>query len=96
MHLAVKSLYKCTNACVKVNGNLTDWFHVKPGVRQGDSLSPILFKLFLNSLLNELDSLINGICINGKCITHLLYTDDIVQVIFGRGCRERRKTTNAT
>ncbi len=59
MYFGVMSLYKYTNACVKVNKNLTDWFHIKSGVRQGDYLSPTLFNLFLNStyMSKDLNSL---------------------------------------
>jgi hypothetical protein len=41
---AVKSLYKSVSACVRINGHLTEWFEVRSGLRQGCSLSPILFK----------------------------------------------------
>ncbi len=33
---------------MKVNDNITQWFNISSGVRQGDSLSPTLFGLFIN------------------------------------------------
>ena len=63
------------------NGNETDLFTLQNGVPQGDSLSPTLFSLFMNSLINEIHSKINEI--NAANIGHikipcLIYADDIV------------------
>jgi len=38
-------LYKKQLAKVKVTGTLSEWFHVKKGVRQGCILSPYLFNI---------------------------------------------------
>ena len=45
-YFAVKNVYKHPVSCVQVNGELTDWFEVGSGVRQGDSLSPIFCLLY--------------------------------------------------
>ena len=57
---------------------LTDWFSVSNRVKQGDNLSPSLFALFINDLVNELNSLGYGIRIGTYKISILLYADDIV------------------
>ena len=44
----VKNLYAKTKAQVHVNDELSDFFPCNVGVRQGDTLSPILFDIFLN------------------------------------------------
>ena len=41
-----------TEACVDVNGSLTDVFKCRLGVRQGDNLSPLLF-IFMNDFLER-------------------------------------------
>ena len=45
---AMKNLYSKTKAQVRVNDELSNIFPCKLGVRQGDTLSPILFAIFLN------------------------------------------------
>ena len=48
--LAIKSLYSYTEVCVKLPGGLyIDWFQTSFGVKQGDTLSPTLFSVFLNA-----------------------------------------------
>ena len=61
-----KTLYRNNVACVQINNN-TEWFEILSGVRQGDTLSPSLFSLFINEeLAVELQNLNIGIDINEK------------------------------
>ena len=48
-------------ACIRINGKLTNWFDIKHGVRQGDSLSNTLFSIFINDLTEEIKQLNHGI-----------------------------------
>ncbi len=65
-------------ACVKVNDNITQWFDISSGVRQGDSLSPTLFGLFINDLISEVKTLNLGVNINDIIISILAFAGDIV------------------
>ena len=75
---AVKSLYSNITACVRINGMCTDWFTVSTGLRQGCTLSPILFNLFIDDLAVQLQAVGKGIVINDEAISILLYADDVV------------------
>ena len=46
MLVAIKLLYKSVSSCIRINGYNTDWFDVSSGLRQGCSLSPLLFNHF--------------------------------------------------
>ena len=45
---ALKSLYNEVKCAVRINGQISDWFDVKIGLKQGCILSPLLFKIFIN------------------------------------------------
>ena len=53
-------------------------FITEKGVRQGDSLSPLLFILVLQYALKTINWRNKGIDIGGKTLSYLAYADDIV------------------
>ena len=78
LYWSLKSLYSGPLAAVQINEHITDWFPVKAGLRQGDSLSTTLFALFINDLALELKQTNCGVSIAGDLINCLFYADDIV------------------
>ena len=71
MYHKIKLLYSETFNTIRINNNYTDWFLSYYGVRQGDTLSPTLFNIFINSLAVELNDLKLGLnCGN----THMYIT----------------------
>jgi hypothetical protein len=75
----IKNMYQNTKLCVKTQNQLTPSFPGEVGVRQGDILSPNIFKIFINDLP---DSIItpNGRPpkLKDKTVGCLLYADDLV------------------
>ena len=74
----LKYLYAGQEAIVRTGHGTTDWFHIGIGVRQGCMLSPCLFNLYAeyimqNSRLNEAQAEIK---IAGRNISNLRYADD--------------------
>ncbi len=46
----IKNLYESAKSCINFNGEVSDYFESKVGVKQGENLSPLLFALFLNDI----------------------------------------------
>lgn len=74
----LNSMYNNDRLCVRVDNKITDFFSSKVGVRQGDVLSPNLFKFFINDLPKALEDNCDCLQLNNKCIPCLLYADDLV------------------
>ena len=76
----IKTLLSNGRSCIKINGNLTDAFDLSRGVRQGDPLSPYLFVLAMEPLIQSIenDNSICGIRIpNGNFIKSSAFADDL-------------------
>ena len=74
----MKSTYSELKSRVRVGSTYTEWFPVKAGVCQGDTLAPTLFALYLDDLVAEIKATGNGIPLYNEEIAILLYADDIV------------------
>ena len=75
---ALKSLYVDVQSCVRVNGYYSEWFDVSNGLKQGCSLSPLLFSLYISDLVTSLNTMNIGVPVGDETVCVLLYADDIV------------------
>ncbi|CAG9134602.1 unnamed protein product [Plutella xylostella] len=75
---ALRSLYRESSACVRINGAYTDWFGIHRGVRQGCVASPWLFNLFMDSCLKDMKDDERGLRIGELLLKCLMYADDQV------------------
>ena len=73
-----------TECAVLINSNLTEWFKVMIGVRQGYLLSPTLFNIFLEFVMAELKSLRDELHLDEQLSTDCRYADDttLIAAIF--------------
>ena len=76
----IKALYKDVKARVRTPTGVTDDFNCPHGVRQGCTLSPLLFSLFLNDLNEYISEGCHGVSLSLTRIFTLLYADDLVLV----------------
>ena len=74
----LSSWYYAQQMCARWNSSFSDSFHVSNGVRQGGVLSPMLFAVYVDSLLEMLEA--SGVgCYSGGCfVGAVCYADDIV------------------
>lgn len=73
----VLMLVKLLTECVSWNGQFSNKFSVSNGVRQGGVLSPILFTVYVDDLLTELENKGVGYYWNNHFVGALCYADDI-------------------
>ncbi len=69
---SIKNIYQNSYGSVNVNNMLTDWFNTKAGIKQGDSLSPTMFGIFINDIVEDVKSVNTGIEIDRHNICILL------------------------
>ena len=63
---------------VKWNGTFSKSFQVRSGVRQGSSLSPGIFNLFVDTFIKEIKLNDTGCKINNKFVGIIMYADDLI------------------
>ena len=71
-------MYVDNNLSVKMRDGFTQSFMSTFGVRQGDTLSPDLFKIFINDLPDIFDISCHGVDIGTYHLNCLLYADDVI------------------
>ena len=74
----LRNLYIGQEATVRTEHGTTDWFKIGKGIRQGCILSPCLFNLYAEFIMQKarLDKAQVGIKIAGRNINSLRYADD--------------------
>ena len=53
----LKCIYASSESCIRINDRLTDWFPCELGTKQGDSISPTMYSIFVNDLVAEINNL---------------------------------------
>ena len=74
----IKDMYVGNRLNVKMHNGFTQSFWSNIGVRQGDTLSPDLFKIFINDLPDIFDESCFGVDIGTYHLNCLLYADDVI------------------
>ena len=77
----IKKMYESSKSAVLFEGEKSDTFTIEQDVAQGCSLSPILFSVFVNDLLKEVEQTGLGIQLSrGKTVGGMLFADDFVGI----------------
>ena len=76
----VKNRYMDNILQIKIDNGLTDEFHSELGVRQGDTLSPNLFKIFINNLVDIFDENCDAVSMGNFNFNCLMYADDVILI----------------
>ena len=49
----IRAMYQASEACVRVDGEMTEWFEARQGVRQGCPMLPWLFNIYLDMVVRK-------------------------------------------
>lgn len=75
---ALISYYSVSKAIVSNDGIDSTSFNTTIGVKQGCCLSPRLFAIYVEDVINKVESKSQGIKLNGLKADIILYADDII------------------
>ena len=81
-----------TYSRVRVGKNLSDMFHIKNGLKEGDVLTPLLFNFVLEYAIRMVQVKKDGLKLNG---THRLLVNADHANILGGNARALKKSTEA-
>ena len=75
---SIKCIYRNTKIRIKFNDGISEPICINKGVRQGCGLSPVLFNIYINKIIQEFKIVIKkGIQLNNrKLVNTILYADD--------------------
>ena len=79
------NLYMSTRYYVLWNDHISVGFNITNGVKQGGVLSPKLFTIYCNPLIDRINKLGKGCRIGGRSVAIFVYADDIILLSPTRG-----------
>ena len=76
----LQALFDNNTSAVAVEGSQSAGFQLESGLLQGSPISPVLYSVFIDDLVDDLNSLVgeDRMLVGGRRLRCLLYADDIV------------------
>ena len=74
----IKDMYRHCESSVKIENNISNFFRIDQGVKQGDSLSPTLFNCFINDIHSQFDLSCDPVRLYKTTTSSLSFADDLV------------------
>ena len=75
----IKMMYRDSKSAVKIDGGHSEYFNIDTGVKQGDSLSPTLFNIYINEMPDLfLHNSCSPLTLDSSTIGSLLFADDLL------------------
>lgn len=80
MYRVMRDMCRAVRSRVRINGQYSRTFETAVGVRQGSALSPLLFSVFINGVVEEWKRAGLGVVVGDRAVAGLLIADDIVLI----------------
>ena len=78
--LLLLNWYEHSTAVVSWNGVLSDSYRLRAGVRQGGVISPILFAVYIDTVIVTIQNLGLGCHVGMRSMSIFMYADDLVLI----------------
>jgi len=75
-----KTCVQKTRSVVRIEATLSSFFENKTGLKQGDPLSPILFNLALQKVIQSIKTVPSGMKVGKEQLNILPYADDVALI----------------
>ena len=72
----IREWYQGMQSCVLLDGDATRYFDLEQGVKQGAVLSPLLYAIFVDGVVDALKKKQLGVTINGEWLGMMMYAVD--------------------
>ena len=78
----LRKLYQNQEAAVRVESELSEWFNMKKGVRQGCPISPVCFNFYVEEVMRRTADEMSwiGMRTSGKHLNNLRFADNVVLI----------------
>ena len=74
----LENWFTMSETCVRWGDQYSSFYKLSAGVRQGGILSPFLFAIFIDSIVNKIKDANVGCYVSTICVSIFLYADDIL------------------
>ena len=76
----VKKMTECAKSAIKLDWETSKYFDILQGVAQGCTLSPTLFKVFINDMIRAVEAAKQGVKVGEDIVSGLMFADDFVGI----------------
>ena len=76
----IENWFDLSCTCIRWSAHVSNFFKLVSGVRQGGTMSPCFFAIFIDDIVTKLKSLGHGCNTILTCISIFLYADDIMLI----------------
>ena len=80
MWRTVKKMTECANSTMMLDGEISKYFDILQGFVQGCTLSPTLFKIFINDLTLAFESTQQGLKVGDDMVLGLMFANDFAGI----------------
>ena len=76
----IRIITKCVTSAVMLDGEISNYVDVLQGVAQACTLSPFLFKIYMNEMIVAVEAAKQGVTVGDNTVSGLMFADDFVGI----------------